>query len=251
MLRGDSMGYCVKLMFQELQKRADAPLEIVALLEYRFLPVLRELLSSSDPNSALDRYLSENPEFFITVISHVFRSKSDRGLPKPEVSEGEQARAKNSFLLLESFSRIPGRDGNIIDFGLLDSWVSDVRVRAAQADRLTITEEFIGKLLMHAPPDPEDGIWPHAAIRDGLEKWCSEDIERGLHVGKLNARGVTSRGPYDGGEQERILSAAFRAQAERLNAWPRARTLLIGLAESYDRSAEMMDQSVAKLRLRE
>ena len=251
LLYGDSMSYSLKLIFQELQRRSDAPLERVAVLEYRFLPVLRELLSSSDPNSALDRFLSESPEFFVTVISHVFRAKSEKDDAKKELSEGEQARARNSYLLLESFSRIPGREADEVDFEQLDHWVTGVSERAAHADRLKITEEFIGKLLVHAPVDPTDGIWPHRSIRHGLEKWRSAGIELGLHVGKMNARGPTSRGSYDGGAQERAIAAGYRAEAARLDRWPRTRSLLIGLAETYERSAEMMDMRVAQLRLRE
>ena len=250
-LYGDAMGYNIKLMLQELQKRDDAPLEAVAVLEYKFLSALREVFSASDPNSALDRFLSESPEFFVTVISHVFRAKSETLDEQREPTEGEQARARNSYLLLESFARIPGREGNEIDFGQLDKWVSAVREVANQADRIAIAEEFLGKLLVHAPVDPTDGVWPHSSVRRGLEKWRSTEIELGLHVGKVNARGVTTRGSFDGGDQERTIATQYRADAAKMDAWPRTRGLLISLAEDFEHSAKMMDTRVAQLRLRE
>ena len=72
------------------------------------------------------------------------------------------------------------------------NWVQTVQALAKDVDRIDVAEQCIGKLLVHAPPDPEDSIWPHKAIRDGLEVWQASHIEKGIYIAKANARGVTS-----------------------------------------------------------
>ena len=104
---------------------------------------------------------------------------------------------------------------------------------------------------LHALADPDDKVWPHRAIRDGLETWKSQEIERGIIIGKLNSRGVTKRAPLDGGKQERALAGSLREDASKVNAWPRTKLMLIGLAEHWEHSAEREDQHVEEMRLRE
>jgi hypothetical protein len=251
LLNDNVLDFKMKFIFKALQSRDDTSLEVVAGWEYRYLPLLRESWSTSDPNSALDRYLVRSPEFFVKVISNVFRGKADRGEPAEDISPQARARARTSLTLLESFSTIPGENGTSIDSLALDAWVQEARRLAKAADRLAITEQYIGKILSHGLADPEDKVWPHRAIRDGLETWKSPEIERGVVIGKLNSRGVTRRAPFDGGKQERALADSFREDASKVNAWPRTKLLLIGLAEHWKQSAEQEDRRVEEMRLRE
>ena len=118
-------------------------------------------------------------------------------------------------------------------------------------DRSAIAEQYIGKLLTHAPADPEDNVWPHLAIREGVEKWKSSEIEKGIYIGLVNSRGVTSRGPFEGGKQERELANQIRENARKLDRWPRTRAVLIAQAESLEREAQRQDTEAEQLRLRE
>ncbi len=251
LLNNNVLNFKMKFIFRALQSRDDTSLDVVASWEYRYLPLLRETWSTSDPNSALDRFLARSPEFFLQVISHVFRGKADRGEPTEDVSPQMRARARTSLTLLESFTTIPGGDGSSIDPLALDAWVQETRRLAKAADRLAITEQYIGKMLSHALADPDDKVWPHRAIRDGLETWKSQEIERGIIIGKLNSRGVTKRAPLDGGKQERALAGSLREDASKVNAWPRTKLMLIRLAEHWEHSAEREDQHVEEMRLRE
>ena len=71
-------------------------------------------------------------------------------------------------------------------------------------------------------PNGIDGIWPHETVRDIVEKIKSKDFESGLEIGKLNARGGTSRSYYEGGQQERGLAEQYTSDADKLNLkWPR------------------------------
>ena len=79
-------------------------------------------------------------------------------------------------------------------------------------------------------------------MRDIIEDVGSRELERGVRLGKRNSRGVTSRGVYDGGDQERALAKGFLEWAAITGArWPRTTRLLRELADSYEREARRMD----------
>ena len=95
----------------------------------------------------------------------------------------------------------------------------------------------IGDVLAHTPPG-EDGVWPAPALQRLLEELRSRDLEDGLQTGRLNQRGVTTRGPYDGGGQERSAVADLRAHAQQLTAQaPRGARLLRDIAASLESQA--------------
>ena len=85
-------------------------------------------------------------------------------------------------------------------------------------------------------------MWPHEAVRDLIEELASQHIETGMEVEVRNSRGVTSRGMYDGGDQERSLADKYSQWAEATQArWPRTSAMLRRLAESYERDARRHD----------
>jgi hypothetical protein len=60
----------------------------------------------------------------------------------------------------------------------------------------------------------------------------------------MNQRGVTSRGLYDGGAQERGLADKYKVAADRVRGrWPRSGALLDGLNRSYRNDARREDRS--------
>jgi hypothetical protein len=250
LLRG-GISFHLQQIFQTLQAREDLPLENVAALEYRYLPLLRQMWMDVNPESALDRYLAQSPAFFVQVVADVFRPASERNAPKSSSTSAEENRAQIGLTLLESFSRVPGQSGNDIDGSALNRWVEAAQAIAKEKDRSAVAEQYIGKLLTHAVADSEDNVWPHRMIREGLEKWKAPQIEKGIYLGLINSRGVTSRGSFDGGKQERELANQIRENARKLDRWPRTKAVLIAQAESLEREAQREDTAAEQLRLRE
>jgi len=106
-----------------------------------------------------------------------------------------------------------------------------------------VGDESLGELLARATADEQDGIWPPRPVRDLLEELKSEHFESGLQNGHIRARGVTTRGVYDGGRQERRIAAQLRTHAERLDVrWPKAAQLLRDLAVTYEGFAAHEDR---------
>jgi hypothetical protein len=75
----------------------------------------------------------------------------------------------------------------------------------------------------------------------------SEPFDDGLFVGRMNSRGITTRGVYDGGSSERQLAAGYREDAAALEArWPRTAEILRRLQRSYERMADEEDDEAGR-----
>ncbi|WP_434288963.1 hypothetical protein [Celeribacter sp. SCSIO 80788] len=70
----------------------------------------------------------------------------------------------------------------------------------------------IREILSHASWG-NDGSWPCEPVREAVNDLYSAEIERGITIGRYNARGAIVRG--EGGAQEREL-------ADRYEGWAKA-----------------------------
>ena len=211
----------------------------LAVLEWRLRPALP--LRSNSP--VLERRLARDPAFFVEVLSLAFKSKS--GVSE---SEGHPQLATNAYRLLSDWGVVPGsvQDGASVDPDQLVPWVDEVQSLLRQADRETIGMEMIGRVLAKAPADP-DGTWPTLAVRELVEDMRDTALEDGFRVQLFNSRGVTSRSPAAGGDQERALAASFIARADRISdQWPRTASILRSLAASYEYEGQRHDEDAEK-----
>jgi hypothetical protein len=186
------------------------------------------------------RELSGNPDFFMEALQFVFKAENES---LSDEHEHKKEFANTVWNLLEDWRRMPGlqEDGSV-DSQALYSWVKEVREKAKQCDLIHVADIYIGKILSFSPVD-SDGIWPHKAVRDLLEKVENPDIDGGLRTQIFNNRGVTVRWPTDGGQQERILADRYLQDARHLNGrWPKIAAILRDLADDYSRQAQDYDQ---------
>ncbi len=139
--------------------------------------------------------------------------------------------------------RVPGSDeSGAIDSAMLESWVNEARRLCAEAGQLEIGDHRIGQILSAARRFPGEA-WPPEAVRDVIERCRSRELERGFEIGLYNRRGVTVRLPTDGGEQERALTAQYRADALACAfTWERTKAVLERIAGSYERDAAREDE---------
>jgi hypothetical protein len=190
--------------------------------------------------------LSENPAFFVEVVSALYKPAS---ADNTEPSEAAQRIAENGYHLLSSWHRLPGtnEDGEVDETALLE-WSETARELLAAADRMEIGEIQIGAVLAYAPSDP-DGSWPVEAVRDVLEKLDSRAVERGMRTAKYNSRGVVSKSIDAGGESEHELAEEFERFADAFrDRWPRSTAVLRDLADGYRREARRGDEEAERRR---
>lgn len=191
------------------------------------------------PSRALYRTLGREPAEFVELIKTVYRG--DGEAPR-KLSTQEQARASLAWSVLREWSTLPGlRDDGTIDGDHLAEWVRGARFALIDLGRAAIGDEQIGQVLASSPPGA-DGVWPAEEVREIVESLVNTRIETGLHIGRTNQRGVTMRGAFDGGDQERALEGEYRDMASRIaTRWPRTARVLRGIADNYRREADRND----------
>lgn len=236
-------------------ERAGLARQRLARLEWAYLPAV----GINHSPATLGQILSEEPGSFVDVIRRVYRSQAaaeDEGDdPSADASSAaddtERAEvATNAYRLLSEWRTPPGlgADG-MMDRQVLNVWVDEAREKLCCSGHLEAGDLRIGYVLASAPPDA-DGSWPGVAVRDLLERLQSAELRRGLANAMLNSRGVTTRGAYDGGEQERVLASSYLAEATVFaDRWPVTAALLRELARDYEREARELDEQAERHRL--
>ena len=204
-----------------------------------------EFLHEHHPSAALYRALNKNPADFVSLVNAVFRAE---GEAKRNLTSQEQGFAQIAWGVLRQWPTIPGlsEDGTI-DATHLTEWVRAARLALADSGRSSIGDEQIGQVLA-ASPVGTDGVWPAEPVREIIENIGNSRIDTGLHIGKTNQRGVTSRGVFDGGDQERVLENEYREMAAKIaTKWPRTARILRGIADSYQREARRHDAEAERM----
>ena len=224
--------YYVERMFRKLDKSEEVEPDRVARLEWMYLKVLEH---SKRPPVTLHKQLASQPQFFVEVLSTIYRSSNEEADPiEEEDREGKAAVASHAWTLLHSWHLVPGSSGGSVDATALENWVNTARRLCHEAGRAEIGDEQIGQMLAWAPGDA-DGTWPCEAVREVIEITRSRHLESGLYIGVKNKRGTTNRGILDGGEQERDLGKRYRNYSDAVRfEWPRTSAVLDRIAESYE-----------------
>lgn len=230
-------------LFTRLENDSAVSEDEIALLEWQYLAVLEH---SERPAKMLHRFMSSRPQFFVEVLSAVFRASSREASPDYTPTPQEKAVASQAWRLLESWGQLPGEDKGEIDASILEEWAEAAHRFAVQAERGAIGDEYIGKLLSHSPVG-KDGVWPHPAVRDIIETMRNSKLETGIIIGVHNSRGVTSRGMLDGGKQERDLAQRYNGWAEATKLdYPRTSAMLREIARSYETHARDFDDEAER-----
>jgi len=244
--------YWLREIFSGLRERGDVDRDSLMALEYRWLPALHSYGDRQE--FALHDFLAEEPEFFVQVLSDVYRAENEEPPAEPS-NEEEQAQATQrrnkaqvAHTLLESWQTLPGLDADgVLDAELLLKWIERVLALSEEVGRRVVAELEIGKVLAYAPDDEEDGQWPSKAVRKVIEALASPDVERGVVNELFNKRGVHSRPLEGGGDPERVLASHAKAASDALQAnWPRTAQMLARNAEQWLYHAVLEDQRAAE-----
>ncbi len=233
----------VARLFTTLETDSAVSAEEIAQLEWLYLAVLEH---SERPAKTLHRFMSSRPEFFVEVLSAVFRASSKEASSEYTPTSHEEAVASQAWRLLESWGLLPGESNGDIDARILRDWVEEAHCLAVQAERGGIGDHYIGKLLSYSPRGA-DSIWPHVAVRDVIEIMRNSRLENGMLAGVHNRQGVTSRGMLDGGQQERNLAENYTCWADATKLeYPRTSALLREIARSYENHARIFDEQAER-----
>ena len=231
-------AYHVADLFKKLDQSDDVPDDIIAGLEIPYL----EILQHKRPQLALHRLVVTEPSLFVDVITWAFK-RADGEAEESADDHVLGRRASIAFNVLWKLRLLPGlMDDGSVDAEALSTWVNEARRMCRERDREDIGDRQIGQMLANAPVG-EDGNWPCEPVRDLLDDLGSHHIGIGFTMGKNNLRGVTARGVFDGGAQEKSLADKYRQDAAKIGArWPFTARLLRQLATGYESEARREDQ---------
>ena len=246
-LDGTNFRYDLEGVFKQLYERDELSLEEIARLEWPFAKILGDDIGRQIGEPlAIHRALQGDPSLFALLVSFLY--KRDDGTADPgreKLAEGQkEAMLGNARQVLHSWHLLPGlnEDGSL-DSRTLSDWVGAARKQCAATNHVTGGDLQIAEILAKSPADP-DSIWPHRAIRDVVEGLQNQVVERHIQIAVRNNRGVTTRGIYDGGAQERVLAERYDKMSKTLAAkWPRTAAILGAIAKSYHRDAQREDMS--------
>ncbi|MHA1267827.1 MAG: hypothetical protein ACTSRS_21525 [Candidatus Helarchaeota archaeon] len=185
----------------------------------------------------LHKHLNERPEYFVELVCNAYKSKSGSAR---ELSEEFQYIAKHSHMLIESYRGIPKRSEQY-DSEYVKEWVDKTRQGLAENDRVEVGEILLGQMLSGSPVD-KDGCWPHGSIRELLDQYSTDELDRGFLIGVINSRGGTSRSTTEGGAQEKEIVNKFTEYRGCLvSQWPRLATIIDKIIEHYQSEAVSHD----------
>lgn len=217
--------------------------EAVARLEWMYLPLLEH---SQRTPIVLHRFMAANPQFFVQVLSAIFRAHSESGSAQNTPTDHEKAIASQAYRLLSSWKTVPGMTASGMESDALVNWVTESHRLAVEAERGAVGDQYIGRILSYSPPG-SDGAWPHEAVRGVIERFKNTHIENGLLIGVHNKRGVTSRGMHDGGALERELAKKYNDWADLAKIeWPHTSALLRQIARSFENDARHHDEQAER-----
>ena len=221
----------------------------VAVLEWQYHPLLHHDPEFSSPN--LYREMLRDLDLFVHFVEIAFMPASSAPDERPTLTTAQQQMALNAMEVLRDWpaSQFAPRvdDEGKLDAASLNEWVDGTREKLAAVDRADIGDEMIGTALASSPAD-SNGEWPGEAVRNLLERLQSDNVERGLYIAVHNQRGVTTRSPTDGGEQERQLADSYREQSRHYQQSPRTAAIFSRLASSYEHEGSVLDRGAETFR---
>ncbi|HOV16961.1 MAG TPA: hypothetical protein PLF50_05670 [Candidatus Cloacimonadota bacterium] len=248
--------YYIEELLEIVQNADEIPAESKQLLEWRYINIITLLYSRVKPISLL-KEMSQNPEYFVDILGLSYEPKlADEELQDNDNSESEEYNsiklriATNANHLLESWDLIPGtKEDGTIDINLLKDWIEAVITSSNERGYYDIAMIEVGKVLSYSPSE-SNGQWPCDAVCKIIEFYNNDSINLNFKLGIENQRGVTSRGLYDGGAQERVLVEKYNKLSALIkDEYPIVSELLNDIAQDYDREAKREDIKAEKNRI--
>ncbi|TDH23442.1 hypothetical protein EXU57_16665 [Segetibacter sp. 3557_3] len=240
----------IQMLFELFDRRQDVEPQLLLQLEWFYLPTLASYGYARSPKH-LHKELAKNPNFFIEVFKWVYKSENDETNKEQVnmVDEQTHARGMQAYDLLRTWRQIPGLEDNLmINEAFLWAWIEQVRNFAESYGRLNTADAYIGEVLTGFPRN--DAVWPPDAICKVIETINTDSLKNNFYTAIINSRGVTTRGAFEGGNQERVLANYYRNLSQlHQNRFPAVASIFEHLTVRYEEDAKKEDESAERDKL--
>jgi hypothetical protein len=238
-------SYYIGEAVEKLEASGEIDKERLVRLEFGLVPALGH--EGEQHAKSLYSAILSDPKLFTEILC--IRYPPAKGTDEEiSASESQKAAAQIAWRVLHHCRRLPGTqlDGGIDPLSFV-KFIDETRELCREADRLVVYDTTMGQILARSPAGA-DGVWPFEPAREVLNRPEVEDMRRGFQTGAFNKRGVTTRSPNEGGNQERSLATAYRNYARALqHSHVYLAATLEELARSYESDGVREDLG-AKLR---
>ena len=232
--------FAIVCALEVLENSSLAGSEELAQLEF---PLVRAFeLDNLQQIPTLTHFVMNSPEEFVNLLCLLHSCR------ETENKEADENAASLVWSFLRSCAVQPGqkRDGSIPE----EDFRKFIEESIALATEHGIEDKcryWVGEILARGPAGRDD-IIPFEPARDALEILENEPMRRGFMSGRRDARGMVSRGAYEGGEQELKLEQQYRKHAKALQiSHPNVAAMLNRLADTY-RDEAMREDERASMR---
>jgi hypothetical protein len=242
------VGYDIQQLIGKLQADKSYDRKHLARLEWGYLRFLERSYSNTGPDT-LEEAVKENPGFYVELIQYAFRGKD---VSPEELPDDEQVRfrAGRAIEFLENLDLLPGQDKKgVVDPKCLESWIKEVFKLSKPSGHDEIAAHKIGQYIGRSIYPYLDDTDILSQIATVVESVGNDDLNDGITNGLYNSRGVSSRGPFDGGGQERELAEKFSKRARTVrDISPKLANVFTSMQKSYEHDAQRWDLEAEQLR---
>lgn len=218
--------YYIQELIKWLQERSIERASILKI-EWKYLSFLRE--SEGYPPIYLWEELSDNPDFFVSVIKRIFGKEDDVELNNTD----KQIVWEQCYKLISEWKRVPGLNkAGKIDKDKLAKWFEYVKAASQGSDIENLAMNYFGKAAFHAPAD-EDGFFIDREVAKYLQTDVNGSILCGYQMEAINSRGAYFVDPT--GETEFKIEKEYRVKAKEAdeNGMFRVAETLNKIADTY------------------
>lgn len=239
-------GYHLGEIFKNLDSDRSITNEQLAMLELPYVPLLCGYGHRNHERTlAVHRMLATDPDFFVQLLSWLYKPRNSPTHPEEEniSQERREVLAELAYHTLEGWNIVPGlAEDGVLNDEQFSSWAIEALKKAEEVDRKEVAENHISSMLARYARRLTWESWLPVSILNFLERPECMGLRDRFELGVRNARGITSRGPYDGGEQERQLAKNYYGLATQYqHSHPRVSSLLRIIAEDYEKDARSED----------
>jgi len=243
-------AYSLDEVFEYLDAAYEVSNQQIANLELPFVPILCQYgHRNHERKLAIHLELARDPALFVQLLTWQYRRRDGaiEGEQQELSAEHQEQLAQIAYHALAGWKEVPGLGENgEIDAEEFTRWALNAFQISTEMDRREVAEAHFAALLARLARRRGWDAWLPECVLDLLDRPEHSSLRERFDLGVRNARGVTSRGPYDGGEQERKLAGRYRDLAVRYeNSHPRVSAMLISIAEGYEWDGRREDDQAA------
>jgi len=241
---GSGLGrHVIVSALKVLENSSIADSKKLADLEFQLVQAFE--LDNLQQIPTLTHFVMNSPEEFVNLLCLLHSCR------ETENKEADENAASLVWSFLRSCAVQPGqkRDGSIPEEDFR-KFIEESIALAAEHGIEDKCRYWVGEILARGPAGRDD-IIPFEPARDALEILENEPMRRGFMSGRRDARGMVSRGAYEGGEQELKLEQQYRKHAKALQiSHPNVAAMLNRLADTYRDEAMREDERASMRRER-